>query len=119
MGLPKQKLLFVPLRWTGSQASFEAEAQTQSDIFIDDVPLKDCRDRVLVETLKVATQNFRSFTCSASNSAVDSVRTFVKNVLKINPADYDVIVGLAESSPCAPIAGLQQQNGHHLGHSTI
>jgi len=99
------RLLYVPLRWEGSQDSFDAEARTQSDIFIDGVPLRDCRDRVSVETLQVASQNFATFSCSASNCGVGSVRTFVSDTLRINPADYDVIVGLGETSPCAPIAG--------------
>lgn len=99
------RLLYVPLRWEGSQDSFDAEARTQSDIFIDGVPLRDCRDRVSVETLRVASQNFATFSCSASNCGVGSVRTFVSDTLHINPADYDVIVGLGETSPCAPIAG--------------
>ena len=102
---PRLKLLVVPLRWQGSQASFNTEAKTQSDIFINDVPLKDCRNQVLVETLDVGTQNFSTFACSTSNCGVGSVRTFVRDVLHVDPADYDVIVGLAASSPCAPIAG--------------
>jgi formylglycine-generating enzyme required for sulfatase activity len=102
---PRLKMLYVPLKWSGSQAAFDTEARTQSDIFVDDVPLKHCRDQVVVETLNVGTQNFSTFTCSASNCGVGSVRTFVRNVLHIDPAGYDVIVGLAESSPCVPIAG--------------
>ena len=102
---PRLRLLYVPLRWGNSQASFDAEAETQSDIFIDDVLLRGCRDRVLVETLDVASQNFDTFTCSPSNCAVGSIRTFVRDELEIDPADYDVIVGLGETSPCAPIAG--------------
>ena len=102
---PRLRLLYVPLDWEGSQDSFDAEARTQSDIFIDGVPLKGCRDRVSVETLEVTSQNFAAFTCSLDNCGVSGVRTFVSDTLKISPSDYDVIVGLAESSPCAPIAG--------------
>ena len=60
---------------------------------------------MVVETLDVGVQNFSTFSCSASNCGVGSVRTFVSDTLRIDPADYDVIVGLGESSPCSPIAG--------------
>ncbi len=102
---PKWKLLFVPLGWQDTQVAFDAEAQTQAGLFVDEVPLGGCRNQVSVETLNVTTQNYGDFTCSATDCAVETVRSFAKDVLKVDPADYDVIVGLAEASPCAPIAG--------------
>jgi len=102
---PKLRLLFVPLRWQGTQNAFEAEVRAQVNFFLDEVPLNACRDRVLVRTLDVATQNFAGFTCSARDCAVGSIRSFVREQLHIEPAHYDIIVGLAETTPCSPLGG--------------
>lgn len=101
---PSVKLLFVPLNWAGTQAQFNAAADTQTAFFINSTPLADCREKVTVRKLSVATQNFNTFTCSQTNCQVNSVRTFASG-LGINVDDYDVVVGLAPTSPCPPIAG--------------
>jgi hypothetical protein len=125
---PSVKLLIVPLNWAGTQAAFNAAADTQVAFFLDSIPLKNCPGKVTVRKLSVATQNFNTFTCSLSNCQVNSVRTFASG-LGINVADYDVVVGLAPSSPCPPIAGCsngadtiwvkddyESVTAHELGH---
>jgi hypothetical protein len=102
---PKLKLLIVPLDWQNTQQAFDLEAQTQTDIFLDEVPLNACRERVIVDTLSVTSEDFEDFTCSIYNCGLSSIRTFVQDELNIDPAEYDVIVGLAETSSCPPIAG--------------
>ena len=67
--------------------------------------LASCRDQVAIDKLDVVKQDFEKFTCSNNDCGVNSIRKFVKDQLKINPAGYDVIVGLAETSPCSPIEG--------------
>ena len=76
--------------------------------FLGQVPLNQCREDVLVRKLSVTDQRFAGFTCSAAeddlNCQVNSVRAFVSG-LGLDPADYDVVVGVTQSSPCQPIAG--------------
>ncbi|MFC2030025.1 formylglycine-generating enzyme family protein [Chloroflexota bacterium] len=104
--LPNVKFLFVPLGWQDSQQAFEDEVDAQMELFVQDIPLNSCRERVLVEKLDVATQNFGTFTCSyPDDCGVQTIKPFVRDALKIDPADYDIIVGLAATSPCSPIAG--------------
>jgi hypothetical protein len=107
----KLKLLFVPLQWEEGQQAFDIMADTQADAFLDEVPLQACRNQTSVETLDVATQNFDGFTCSVSDCGLDSIRAFVSGELAIDPTDYDLLVGLAETSPCPPTAGCS--NGTH------
>jgi hypothetical protein len=107
----KLKLLFVPLGWQDSQQAFDAMADTQADAFLDEVPLQACRNQTWVETLDVASQSFDGFTCSASDCGLGSIRAFVRDELAIDPADYDLLIGLAETSPCPPTAGCS--NGTH------
>jgi hypothetical protein len=107
----KLKLLFVPVGWQGGQQAFNTMASTQADAFLDEVPLQACRNQTWVETLDVATQSFDGFTCSLSDCGLDSIRAFVRDELGIDPADYDLLVGLAETSPCPPTAGCS--NGTH------
>jgi hypothetical protein len=107
----KLKLLFVPVRWQDSQQAFDIMADTQAEAFLDEVPLQACRNQTWVETLDVATQNFDGFTCSVSDCGLDSIRVFVRDELGIDPTDYDLLIGLAETSPCPPTAGCS--NGTH------
>jgi hypothetical protein len=96
-------LLFVPLNWTDTQADFEAEIDTQIDFFINAIPLRDCPEEISISILDVDTQNFSTFACGTA-----SISNFVTG-LGINTADFDVIVGLVDTSPCPPTAG--QSNG--------
>lgn len=99
------KLLFVPLNWTNTQAAFDSQVDTQIDFFIDAIPLSACPEEIALAKLDVATQNFGTFTCTyPTNCGVGSIGPFVTG-LGINTADYDIIVGLVENSPCSPIAG--------------
>jgi hypothetical protein len=104
--LQKLKLLFVPLEWKNTQTAFDTEAQTQVNLFLDQVPLNGCRDQVVVETLLVADgQNLSTFACGSDKGnepvkGTDAIRGFVSDTLKIDPTQWDVIVGLAETSPC-------------------
>ena len=102
---PRLKLLIVPLNWQNTQEAFDAEAQLQISFFLNELPLNVCRNLVFIDTLDVETQNFENFTCSLTNCGVNTIRTFVQDELNIDPADYDVIIGLAETSPCAPTMG--------------
>ncbi len=99
------KLLFVPLNWTNTQAAFDSQVDTQINFFINAIPLSACPEEVAIITLDIATQNFSTFTCTyPTNCGVSSISPFVTS-LGINTADYDILVGLTEDSPCPPIAG--------------
>lgn len=100
------KLLYVPLNWQNTQAAFDAEADLQSSIFFDQVPLSACPEKYRVEKLSVAAQNFTGFTCSGD--AIGSIREFLRQQ-GINAEDYTAVIGLAETSPCPPTGG--QSNG--------
>lgn len=100
------KLLYVPLNWQNTQAAFDAEADLQSSIFFDQVPLSACPEKYRVEKLSVAAQNFIGFTCSGD--AIGSIREFLRQQ-GIKAEDYTAIIGLAETSPCPPTGG--QSNG--------
>jgi hypothetical protein len=125
---PSVKLLFVPLNWVGTQAQFDSAVDTQVSFFKDSIPLKDCPEKITVRKLSVMSQNNNAFTCSMSNCGVDNVRNYV-NGLGINVADYDVIVGVAQHTPCSPIVGCsnladcvwvtttyESVTAHELGH---
>jgi len=102
-------LLAVPLRWTGTQADFDAAVDTQINTFMNAVPLSTCPQWVYVRKLSVTTQNYAGFTCSKGGCGVESIKPFVRNTLRIETAQYDVIVGLATASPCPPTAGCSDQ----------
>lgn len=93
------KLLFVPLNWDDTQAAFDSQVDTQINFFINAIPLHACPEEISITKLDVATQNYTGFACGTA-----SIKTFVTG-LGINTADYDIIVGLVEDSPCPPIAG--------------
>ncbi len=101
---PYLKLLFVPLGWSNTQEEFEAQADTQIGFFVDAIPLSACPEKIAIAKLDVATENFAAFTCSAITCGVNTIQPFVTS-LGINAADYDIIVGLTEDSPCPPTAG--------------
>ena len=94
------KFLIVPLTWKGSQASFDQAATIQLDNFLDQVPLSACRENVVINKLNVSTQNFSTWNCSANSYGLTEIKDFVRKNLNIDPADYDVILGLVEDSPC-------------------
>ncbi len=93
------KLLFVPLNWDDTQAAFDSQVDTQINFFINAIPLNACPEEISITKLDVATQNYTGFACGTA-----SIKTFVTG-LGVNTADYDIIVGLVEDSPCPPIAG--------------
>jgi len=93
------KLLFVPLNWTNTQAAFDSQADTQINFFVNAIPLHACPEEISITKLDVVTQNYSTFACGTA-----SIRTFVTD-LGINTADYDIIIGLVEDSPCPPVAG--------------
>ena len=103
----RQKYLLVPLNWAGTQSEFESAARMQINVFLDEVPLSACPEQVLVKFLDVATQNFDPFTCTAN--PLKDIRNFIKNETNYDPDDYDVVIGVAQASPCPPAAG--QSNG--------
>ena len=98
------KLLFVPLNWNGTQEEFESQVDAQVAFFTDTIPLNACPEEISITKLDVSTHDFDTFGCSSFNCGVGSIAPFV-NGLGINTADYDIVVGLIEQSPCAPIAG--------------
>lgn len=123
------KFLFVPLNWEGPQAEFDRTAITQSNLFLEELPLQNCRNQVLIQTLNVETENFDEFTCPETYNDFQEIRNFLDKNTKINPADWDVIIGLAQTSPCSPIEGSSNQTdtiwlssrrdistAHELGH---
>jgi PKD repeat protein len=125
---PYLKLLFVPLNWQRTQADFDRVRDTQTKFFVDSIPLAQCAYRVSSESLDVTTQNFNSWICNGDDaSSLTSILAFV-NGLGMNTADYDVIVGLADTAAC-PYIGLSNMvdcvwvlsiedtlTAHELGH---
>jgi hypothetical protein len=102
---PYVKLLFVPLNWNGDQASFDAIVDQQVQFFAGSTPLDSCPYRIGVTKLSVTTQNFNTFTCNKnSDSGLSHIRDFVDG-LGINRADYNVVVGVVQKSPCPNVAG--------------
>ena len=99
----KQKYLVVPLNWQGTQQEFESAASLQLNEFISQVPLNSCPEKILIRYLDVNTYNYNGFTCSKSD--LNDIRNFVKNEVKINPSEWDVVIGFTETSPCPPTAG--------------
>lgn len=97
------KLLFVPLNWTDTQAAFDSQVDTQINFFINAIPLNACPEEVSITKLDVTTQNYSGFACGT-----DTIQDFVTE-LGINTADFDIIVGMVENSPCGNTAG--QSNG--------
>lgn len=126
---PYVRLLFVPLNWTGTQTAFHSEVDTQVSFFRNAIPLSACPERLSITTLSVASQNFSTFSCTyPTNCGVGSIKPFVDS-LGVNTADYDVVVGVAPSSACPPIAGcsngadaiwtitaFESVTAHELGH---
>lgn len=102
---PYLKMLFVPLNWTNTQEAFNTQADTQVGFFVNAIPLSACPEKIAIAKLDVVTENFSTFTCVAGGSCgVGTIQPFVTS-LGINAADYDFIIGLAEDSPCSPVAG--------------
>jgi Leucine-rich repeat (LRR) protein len=99
----KQKYLVVPLNWQGTQIEFVSAARLQLSKFINQVPLNSCPEKILIRYLDVKTHNFNNFACSGSE--LSDIRDFVKNEVKLNPSEWDVIIGFTETSPCPPTAG--------------
>ena len=122
--IPNVRLLFVPVNWSGNQASFEAATKTQVDFFIDAIPLKDCREEIEVVKLDVADAlSGADFQCATA-----AVQNHVDG-LGINRADYDVVVGLTNRRGCGGVvgrsngadtvwvySGYQSVAAHELGH---
>jgi len=100
----KLKILAVPLNWQDTQIEFDNNVDTQIDFFLNDIPLNDCRELVLVKKLDVNTQNLDYFTCSETDSGIDLIIPFIEN-LGIDPTDYDHIIGFINNTPCFPIFG--------------
>ena len=97
-------MLAVPMNWTDTQAAFDTSVDTQLQFFIDATPLAACPEEIAIAKLDVVTENFSTFTCSTFNCGVSSIAPFVTG-LGLNPADYDFLVGLIQTTPCNPIAG--------------
>lgn len=125
---PSVKLLFVPLNWVGTQAGFNTAVDSQVAFFRESIPLRDCPTKITVQKLSVTSQNNNAFTCSWAGCGVNNVRSFVTG-LGINVDDYDVVVGVTQSTPCPPIVGCsngadciwvttayQSVTAHELGH---
>jgi len=100
---PYVKLLFVPLNWKGTQEEFDAKVNTQLNFLINNIPLKDCPFRVNATLLDVRTHNFKTFTCTYTDGLWE-IRKFVKRS-GLETADYDVIIGLVNETPCSPWEG--------------
>lgn len=96
---PYIKLLFVPLNWNGDQQSFDNIVDLQVKTFANSTLLQDCPYRIGVTKLDVKTQNFNQFTCSLLLMKMHVVG------LGIKLSDYDVVVGVAQESPCYPVMG--------------
>jgi len=121
--VPNVRYLFVPIRWQGNQASFDADVQTQIDFFIDAIPLKDCPDEVLID--KVALAN--GLDAGDFNCYTNSIEGHVDG-LGINRADYDVVIGLTDADWCSPVGrsdgadtvwgftDFESVTAHELGH---
>ncbi len=101
----KYEILAIPLNWRGNQQEFDNAVNTQLNFFLNDVPLNACRERVKIKIPDTSRYNF-NFTCSPRNCNVNAIRNFANQIEGIGELEeYDVIAGLAETSPCPPIAG--------------
>jgi len=98
--LEKLKILAVPLNWVGTQQEFETEFNKQLEFFIQDLPIKNCKDKIVTKFLSVETENFEGFTCSEHDSL--SVEDFAEKK-GYDSKNYDIIVGAAKGSPCTEI----------------
>lgn len=95
------RILFVPLNWVGTQATFDNEAQNHINLFANSTALGGCLNTIEFETLDVNTQNFNTFNCAAGCNHA-SIRAFVRD-LGLYASQYDVVVGLGNAGGlCAP-----------------
>ena len=100
VAVPNVNLLFVPVNWNGNQASFNTAVQTQTDFFVNAIPLKDCPDEIRIVKLNLTDgMSAADFDCYTG-----SVQSHVDG-LGINRADYDVVVGLTNRKTCGNIVG--------------
>jgi len=97
-------VLFVPLKWTSSQEEFD-DAADGVNLFIDDIPLSSCREKVEIKKMDIATDNFEDFDCHSTEELHD-IHNFIISK-GYNSADYDIMVGLIkhEDNDCYPIMG--------------
>jgi hypothetical protein len=99
------RILFVPLAWSGDQASFENAAKAQLAVFREHTGLAACADYVQFEFLSVATQNLPPVTCTYDCGANE----LLSLLLALNPApklaDVDVVAAFTDQNLCGLVAG--------------
>ena len=89
----KFSVLFVPLKWGGSQGEFDSGVEAL-DYFTDEVPLSSCVEKVKVTKMDIVAENFEDFDIH-SESVLQDIRNFAIGK-GYNLADYDVVAGLLE-----------------------
>jgi hypothetical protein len=100
----KLRILAVPLLWSGTQQDFDEEVSTQIDFFINSTDLRNCRNKVKVDKLSVAADNFEAFNCSPKSCGVELIKPYIRSIGR-STKDYDHIIGFTRQSPCVPLQG--------------
>ena len=101
----KLKLLFVPVNWAGTR-DFDTVVNNSVNYFLNDIPLGSCRELVKINK----TQNFVVQWPSEAYGILSEINSFVRDQ-GIDPADYANIIGLTETSPYSPVAGISSGGG--------
>lgn len=96
--IPNLRMLFLPVKWNGTQQSFNNAVQTQINSLINAIPLKDCPEEMEVVKLNLSDE-LKNFDCFG-----EYIPGHVES-LGINRADYDIVVGLSNLPLCLSIVG--------------
>lgn len=102
---PKLKILAVPIRWTRSNDEFKTAFNEALDVFLRQLELNNCRDKVYVEWVDVS-QGLNDFHCcytpqcikDKNTCQVNQVMYYVMANLKKNPKDFNIVAGLVDEN---------------------
>ncbi|MFZ3077606.1 MAG: hypothetical protein WA139_04075 [Candidatus Aenigmatarchaeota archaeon] len=89
---PRLKILFVPMKWSGTNEEFADFVDKSINKFTEDLDLKKCPEKIKAVKMNTETESFNEyFSCSLNDFW--NLRKFAeKNGYKTE--DYDAIVGL-------------------------
>lgn len=86
------KILFIPMRWSGTNEEFESFVDKSINKFTEDLDLKNCPEKIKAVKMNAKTESYDGyFACSLSDFW--NLRKFVEKK-GYKTEDYDVIVGL-------------------------
>ncbi len=87
------KILFVPLKWDSTQEEFDRLIDSSFDLFLNDIPLKECREKAVIKKMDVSKENFADFDCRSTGSYILDMFNFIKSK-GYNAVDYDIVIGV-------------------------